>query len=103
MDYLSPVSLRKGQLRGTDQVIDLDLLAPAFTRDDGTGPHTTTFDFNRNDMFLAAMSDFIAIATGKPTSDNPLMPGLSAARESCDLLAEAWQARQFTGQVDVAF
>jgi predicted dehydrogenase len=103
MDYLSPVSLRKGQLRGTGQVIDLDLLAPAFTRDDGTGPQTRTFDFDRNDMFLAVMADFIALATGQPPSDNPLTPRLSTVRASCDLIAEAWQARQFTGQVDVAF
>jgi predicted dehydrogenase len=103
MDYLSPVSLRKGQLRGTGQVIDLDLLAPAFTRDDGAGPQTTTFDFDRNDMFLEVMADFIALATGQAPSDNPLMPRLSTVRASCDLIAEAWQARQFTGQVDVAF
>jgi len=103
MDYLSPVSLRKGQLRGTGQVIDLDLLAPAFTRDVGAGPQTTAFDFDRNDMFLAVMADFIAIATGQSPSDNPLMPRFSTVRASCDLIAEAWQARQFTGQVDVAF
>jgi predicted dehydrogenase len=103
LDYLSPVSLRKGQLRGTGQVIDLDLLAPAFTRDDGTGSQTITFAFDRNDMFLAALSDFIAIATGQTPSDNPLLPRLSAVRASCDLIADAWQAREFTGQVAVAF
>lgn len=103
MDYLSPVSQRKGQLRGTGQVIDLDLLSPAFTRDDGTGAHRTAFDFDRNDMFLATMADFIALATGQATSDNPLMPRFSTVRESCDLIADAWQARTFTGQVDVAF
>ncbi|KQI72127.1 hypothetical protein AN191_08255 [Loktanella sp. 5RATIMAR09] len=103
MDYLSPVSLRKGQLRGTGQVIDLDLLAPAYARDTGAGPQITTFDFDRNDMFLDLMADFIAIATRKPPSGNPLMPRLGDVRESCDLIADAWQARRFTGQVEVAF
>lgn len=103
MDYLSPVSLRRGQLRGTRQVIDLDLLAPAFTRNDGTGQKTTTFDFDRNDMFLGAMGDFIALATGHPPSDNPLIPRFSDVRASCDLIAQAWEARQFAGQVAVVF
>ncbi|MDP5360419.1 MAG: hypothetical protein NWR52_09860, partial [Paracoccaceae bacterium] len=103
MDYLSPVSLRRGQLRGTRQVIDLDLLVPAFTRNDGTGQKTTTFDFDRNDMFLGAMGDFIALATGHPPSDNPLIPRFSDVRASCDLIAQAWEARQFAGQVAVAF
>lgn len=102
MDYLSPVSIRRGQLRGTSQIIDLDLLAPAFTREDGTNKQRTAFDFDRNDMFLAAMSDFIAIATGSAPSDNPLMPRFASVRQSCDLIAEAWQARQFAGQVSIA-
>ena len=103
MDYLSPVSLRRGQLRGTRQIIDLDLLAPAFTRDDGTGQHTTDFTFDRNDMFLDAMQDFIALATGVEPSDNPLLPRFSDVRESCELIAQAWEARQFSGQVAVDF
>ncbi len=103
MDYLSPVSLRRGQLRGTHQIIDLDLLAPAFTRNDGTDQTTTTFDFDRNDMFLGAMGDFIALAMGLPPSDNPLMPRLNDVRGSCDLIAQAWETRQFAGQVSVAF
>lgn len=103
MDYLSPVSLRRGQLRGTGQIIDLDLLGPAITIDDGTGPVTTTFDFDRNDMFLGAMGDFVALATGKAPSDNAAIPRFSDVRASCELIAEAWETRRFSGQVAVAF
>lgn len=103
MDYLSPVSLRKAQLRGTQYTIDLDLLGPAVTINDGHTPHTETYAFIRNDMFLNIMRDFIALATGKDPSDNPLLPRFDRTRASCDLIAAAWEARIFDGNVAVDF
>ena len=103
MDYLSPVSLRNGALRGTKVAIDLNLLAPLIRTHDGEPESQQEFDFTRNDMFLDIMRDFIALARGAAPSDNPLMPRFDRMRASCDLIASAWEARQFSGQVAVDF
>lgn len=101
MDYLSPVSLRNGALRGTKVAIDLNLLAPLIRTHDGHDEVQQTFDFTRNDMFLDIMRDFVALARGAASSDNSLMPRFDRMRASCDLIASAWEARQFSGQVAV--
>ena len=103
MDYLSPVSVRNTRLRGTQYAIDLDLLGPSMTIRDGNDVKTKTFDFVRNDMFLDIMRDFIALAKETPLSDNPLMPRFDRVRQSCDLIAAAWEARTFSGNVAVDF
>lgn len=103
MDYLSPVSLRNGALRGTRTAIDLHLLAPLIRTHDGQQEVQQDFDFTRNDMFLDIMRDFIALARSDAPSDNPLMPRFDRMRASCDLIASAWEARQFSGQVAVDF
>lgn len=103
MDYLSPVSLRNGALRGTKSAIDLNLLAPLIRTHDGQNEVQQDFDFTRNDMFLDIMRDFVALARGEAPSDNPLMPRFDRMRASCDLIASAWEARQFSGQVAVDF
>ncbi|MEJ6403925.1 Gfo/Idh/MocA family protein [Yoonia sp. 2307UL14-13] len=103
MDYLSPVSIRNGSLRGREQVIDLDLLHPTLRIQDGDGDRTQDFTFERNDMFLGLIADFVALSKGAAPSDNPLFPRFDRMRGSCDLVASAWQARQFVGQVGVDF
>ena len=103
MDYLSPVSLRNGALRGTKSKVDLDLLGPTLRTQDGQSVDTQNFTFERNDMFLQIMADFVALAKGHAPSDNPLMPRFDKVRASCDLIASAWEAREFTGKVAVDF
>ena len=103
MDYLSPVSLRRTALRGTDQSIDVNWLHPHIVTHDGAQADMQEFTFDRNDMFLAAMRDFIALATGGTPSNNPLLPRFDKVRASCDLIARAWEARQFNGHVAVDF
>lgn len=103
MDYLSPVSTRKAQLRGTKAVIELDLLAPKITVGDAAGETTQAFSFVRNDMFVDLMRDFVCLATGKPPSGNPLMPRFDTVRTSCELIASAWEARKFVGKTAVDF
>lgn len=99
MDYLSPVSLRDSALRGTQKAIDINWLTPVMVIDDGAAPVTRDYMFDRNDMFLGAMADFVALATGAPTSTNLLLPRFDRMRGNCDLIATAWEARQFHGQV----
>jgi predicted dehydrogenase len=97
MDYLSPVSLRRGAVRGLGVVADVDFLGPRAE----TGGVVQTFDFERNDMFLGLMRDFLALVAGRETSGHPLMPRLDRMRGVADLVAAAWEARAFRGAVRV--
>lgn len=103
MDYLSPASIRRGGLRGTKASIDLDMLDPTIATDDGTGARDETFTFDRNDMFMDLMRDFVGLATAQTVPDNPLFPRFDKMRTSCDLIADAWAARHFIGDVPVDF
>lgn len=97
MDYLAPEGRRRACLSGTASRRDVDFLAP---RIDETGRPTRHFAFDRNDMFLAAMRDFLSVADGGAPRRSALAPRFAALRESCDLVAAAWAARRFRGSVD---
>jgi predicted dehydrogenase len=103
MDYLSPESIRKMAIRGRDEVLDLDLLGPTARRWRAGVPEPRDWKFERNDMFLALMSDFTALAEGRPPSDNPLLPRLDRIAESARLTAEAWEKRRFHGTLTGGF
>ncbi|MDU8929283.1 hypothetical protein RXV86_17970 [Alisedimentitalea sp. MJ-SS2] len=103
MDYLSPKSLRRMQLRGRDEVLDLDWLVPSWVRSDEKGDVLRDWRFDRNDMFLGIMGDFMALAEERETSGNPLIPRFDRVRESCALIAEAWETRRFHGQIEGGF
>lgn len=98
MDYLSPVSVRRGAIRRTGGIVDVDFLGPSIVRD---GARREAFDFERNDMFLGAMRDFLALVRGTTPSGHPLMPRLDRMRGVADLVARAWEARRFHGAVDL--
>jgi predicted dehydrogenase len=96
MDYLAPEGARLGRLNGTTARRDIDFLTP---RIDVPGRAPQVFDFDRNDMFLAAMQDFLALADGRPTVGGSFTPRLLTMRESADLVAAAWTERHFRGSV----
>ena len=98
MDYLAPVSTRRITLRGTDTLYDFDL---ANGRYESLGRQTAIleFPFNRNDMFIEAMADFLALIDGKPPSAVDHLPRFDLALPSCALIAKAWEARRFTGSI----
>ena len=98
MDYLLPVSTRRITLRGTERLYDLDLIAGRYSIT-GKNPMAPEFPFERNEMFLGLMQDFLALAAGRTPSDNPLLPGLDRVGESCGLIARAWESRRFAGQI----
>ncbi len=98
MDYLSPISVRRGAIRRTGGIVDVDFLGPDILWD---GLNAERFEFERNDMFLDAMRDFLALVRGQATSGNPLMPRLDRMRGVADLVAAAWEARRFHGIVEV--
>ncbi len=101
MDYVSPVSIRRAALRSTDKIIDLDFLVPSITLDSGAGADVLSFNFERNDMFVEIMRDFLALVRGATPSSNPLIPRFDRMRESSVLIASAWEQRQISGHVDM--
>ena len=103
MDYLSPKSLRRAQIRGRGEVLELDWLVPGWVRSDGAEDVARKWDFERNDMFLGIMGDFMALAEGREGSGNPLMPRFDRVYESCALIARAWEARAFRGAIEGGF
>lgn len=102
MDYLSPVSVRRSEVNGTTAARSLDLLAATLTVDAGT-PEVTTYAHDRNDMFRAITSDWLALIDNPDAPLRSLAPRLSDMRASSDLIAEAWGKRAFTGSAEMVF
>jgi predicted dehydrogenase len=98
MDYLSPVSTRKLTLYGLEQVVQIDFGALSFLQLTGESPATHAaecIEFDRNDMFIDAMQDFIALIGGE--QGGPHCPRLDTVRNNSETIARAWQQRRFTG------
>ena len=103
MDYLSPKSIRRMTLRGRDAVVDLDFATLSEERSAGGEVDHRTWAFDRNEMFLGLMGDFIALAEGAAVSDNPVLPCLDRVEASAALIAGAWEARRFHGHIEGGF
>lgn len=96
LDYLSPKPIRRLEIAGTARRRVLDFLTGEL-RD---GDATTSFAVERNQMFLDAMNDFLALAQGKPPSTVEHLPRLDLVRASCEEIAAAHSRRAFTGHLD---
>ena len=101
MDYISPVSVRRAALRGRDEIIDLDFLVPEMRIANAAGTQVRRYDFDRNDMFMDMMRDFLALVRGLAGSGNPLIPRFDRMRDASLMIARAWEARRFSGVVDM--
>ncbi|WP_225028841.1 Gfo/Idh/MocA family protein [Xinfangfangia pollutisoli] len=99
MDYLTPGLHRRAHLRGSERMHDFDFAAQAYRVTDGAGGRMLDLPLERNAMFLDAMRDFLALAVGRAPSANPLLPRLDLAMGSARLVAQAWAARRFVGQI----
>ncbi len=99
MDYLTPQLHRRAVLRGHTRMHDFDLAAQAYRVTEAAGVRTLDLPLERNAMFLDAMRDFLALAAGKATSGNPLMPRLDLCLPSAQLVADAWARRRFVGEI----
>lgn len=99
MDYLTPRLHRQTQLRGHRRIHDFDFAAQSYWVTDDAGPLDLDFPLERNAMFVDAMRDFLALASGAETSGNPLLPRLDLCLPSARLVAEAWSARAFVGEI----
>lgn len=103
MDYLSPQSIRRMSVRGRSVTLELDLLACALRRWQDGQETVKSWEFERNDMFLDLMRDFMALAEGRAPSDNPLLPRLDRVARSAKLVATAWESRHFQGYLEGGF
>lgn len=99
MDYLSPVFLRRLTLRGTRLTVEFDLGAGTYRIATDGAWQELSLPFDRNEMFLAAMGDFLALVAGRPVSDVEHLPRLDLALPSARMIVDAYQGRRFTGTI----
>lgn len=103
MDYLAPSGFRRLSLKGREDMVEIDLLASTGRRWRQGGVEELSWHFERNDMFLALMRDFMALAEGREPSDNPLLPRLDWVGDSATLTVDAWEARKFRTTIEGGF
>ncbi len=97
MDYLSPLFNRTIRFRGVDHSFQVDLLSGQVL---GQGPTLPMPDaFERNDMFLGIMADFLRLVRGD-APENPICPRFDHALKSCQAISQAWAKRRFIGQIE---
>ena len=101
MDYLSPVLVRSGRLIGCTQNVVFDYVDNRATVSSLTGVKEHRFDLERNTMFMDIMHDFTIIAEESGGTTLPDMPRMDRVRNSCTLIAQAWEQRDFVGTVEV--
>jgi predicted dehydrogenase len=99
VDYLTPQLHRRTTLRGYEQTRDFDFARQSYQVTEPSGARLMDLPLERNAMFLDAMRDFLALVAGKPVSANPLIPRLDLCLPSARLVAEAWAARSFIGEI----
>lgn len=100
MDYLSPVFIRRARLRGLRRNIDVDFLQPSVSFIFPQLKNTQDYVFTRNDMFLAAMRDFLNLTEhGEGAKTSPHVPLLARTLPTDKLVAQAWGSRVFAGDV----
>ena len=98
MDYLAPSLIRRGQIVGLGQEINYDIANAVVTYVTSDDRVTEHLGYERNEMFIQFMSDFMALAEGRETS-NPYIPRLDRMKNVCHVIATAWETRDFTGQL----
>ncbi len=103
MDYLAPEGFRTIVLKGREEVAEIDLLACEGRRWRNGRADALSWTFERNDMFLGLMRDFMALAEGRKPSDNPSLPRLDRVWDSARLTAKAWETRAFRAQIEGGF
>jgi len=100
MDYLSPVSTRKATFYGTQSYYEVDFAAMQFTTGSKGGSKSIeTIEFDRNDMFLDAMKDFLGLISKTEVSSIEHLPRFDHAIESSKKIANAWERREFSGKL----
>ena len=102
MDYLSPVLIRSGSLIGYTQNVAFDYVSNSATVSTAVGVTEHGFTLERNAMFMDIMHDFTTLVEGLRSVKGSDMPRMDLVRDSCSLIAKAWEQRKFTGPVKAA-
>lgn len=103
MDYLSPVPFRRTTVRGTDVTFEFDFARQSYLRDAGDGVARLPLRYDRNELFLAAMRDFLDLIADRPMDDGRHVPRLDRVKDNCMLIARAWEGREFIGTLSGDF
>jgi predicted dehydrogenase len=98
MDYLSPVLIRRGNIVGLDKEISYDFSNNKIITVDKLQKHEEVIEYDRNQMFIDLMSDFITLTEFGKTK-NPYIPRLDKVKDVCNVIATAWEKREFTGEL----
>jgi len=88
-----------GHVRVGD-VRDIDLLNCIEVTADESGESKNQITFERNQMFIDIMRDFMTLAETGQRPDNKIAPVMDQVYGSCKLIAQAWEARAFHGAID---
>lgn len=99
MDYLAPRLIRHAQINGTKASRSYDFAAQSYQIASAAGLQTPHLPLERNEMFMAAAADFLALIAGKPLRGVEYFPRLDRVGDSCRLIAQAWEQRQFIGTI----
>ncbi|MFN3972631.1 MAG: Gfo/Idh/MocA family protein [Gemmobacter sp.] len=99
MDYLCPRLVRHTRLEELHGIQDFDYATGVYQTIFALGAKVHDLPQDRNAMFMDAMRDFLALASGRAPSDNPHLPRLDRVASTCRLIARAWEARRFTGTI----
>ena len=103
MDYLSPAPFRRVTVRGVDVTFEFDFARQSYVRDAGDGVVHLPLRYDRNELFLAAMRDFLDLVAGRPIADGRHVPRLDRMKDNCMLIARAWEGREFIGTLSGDF
>lgn len=98
LDYLAPRLIRRGTLMCVDKHLSYDLNTCIVKELTKEGTKENNFPFNRNQMFIEAMKDFLDIANGNIIV-NPIAPRLDKVKDVCFHIANAWEKRKFIGNI----
>jgi predicted dehydrogenase len=99
LDYLAPVPVRRLTLCGLGRRIEVNLLSGELRQSGPGGDETRTYPLERNQLFLDAMAEFLQLAAGGNLAADPLRPVFASMKSSSQLIASAWEQRQFSGAV----
>ena len=98
MDYLSPRLIRRGHIVGLRQEIKYDIARNLYSQFHDDKIVSETICQERNEMFLHLMADFMAIAERRGSA-NAYIPRLDKVKDICQIIGQAWEMREFTGQI----
>lgn len=99
MDYLTPKLHRRAILHGSNAMHDFDFASQTYSITDASGTRSLDLPLERNQMFLSAMRDFLALVSGRAPSDVEHLPRLDLCLPTARLVAAAWAKRAFIGQI----